>query len=47
MGHKFNIQETEGKRQLPNLKETNNNGLQGIVEYLEEIYKNPMFRSTK
>ena len=45
MGHKFNIQETEGKRQLPNLKETNNNGLQGIVEYLEEIYKNPMYRN--
>ena len=47
VGTKFQISELEGKNQLPNLSGTNNNGLDKIVEYLEEIYKNPMFRSTK
>ena len=36
-----------GKRQMPNVRETNNNGLQETVEILEEIYKNPMFSKDK
>ena len=45
VGTKFQISELEGKNQLPNLSGTNNNGLDKIVEYLEEIYKNPMYRN--
>ena len=45
VGTKFQISELEGKNQLPNLSGTNNNGLNKIVEYLEEIYKNPMYRN--
>ena len=45
VGTKFPISELEGKNQLPNLSGTNNNGLDKIVEYLEEIYKNPMYRN--
>ena len=47
VGHRFSIaqiQELQGKNQLPNLRETNNNGLGETVEFLEEIYKNPLYR---
>ena len=47
VGTKFNIGELEGKNSLPNLSGTNNNGLDTIVETLEEIYKNPIYRNKK
>ena len=37
------IQELQGKRQLPNLGATDNNGLKGTVEMLEKIYKDASY----
>ena len=42
VGQYYDVNNLSGKRQLPNLGPTNNNGLGETVEYLEKIYKNPI-----
>ena len=46
VGHRYSgdeIQELQGKRSLPNLGPTDNNGLKGTVEILEQIYKDASY----
>ena len=47
VGHRWTKNDLKGDRSLPNIADTNNNGLEGSVEYLEKIYRDPLYPTNK